>query len=190
MRTPRCRTNPTWPPPEKEPGTVEPIIWQGYFPGVIGQITEAHAAYYHTHWGFDVRFETQVARELAEFAAGFDPDRDGLWVARREGRFAGSIAIDARFAQTAGARLRWFIVDPKFQGAGVGASLIGRAMQFCIEKGYPLVYLWTFEGLAAARRLYEKHGFILSEEHAVAPWGPTIREQKFSVHIHSRKEKK
>ena len=163
---------------------VEPTIRQGYFPGVIGQITEAHAVYYHRHWGFDVRFETQVARELAEFAAGFDPERDGLWVAQNGGRFTGAIAIDGRAAETAGARLRWFIVDPEFQGAGIGATLIGRAMQFCIEKGYSMVYLWTFEGLAAARWLYEKHGFILNEAHDVAPWGPTIREQKFSVTIH------
>jgi GNAT superfamily N-acetyltransferase len=83
-----------------------------------------------------------------------------------------------------GGTLKWFIVDLEFQGAGIGASLIGRAMRFCIEKGYSRVYLWTFEGLATARRLYEKHGFILNEAHDVAPWGPTIREQKYSVTIH------
>jgi hypothetical protein len=74
-------------------------ILHGYFAGAVGQITEAHAVYYHTHWGFDVSFEAQVARELSEFAAGFDPGRDGLWVARQEERFAGSIAIDGRHAE-------------------------------------------------------------------------------------------
>jgi GNAT superfamily N-acetyltransferase len=168
---------------------MEPNISQGYLSGIVGQITEAHAVYYFAHWGFDVRFETQVAQELAEFVAGFDPSRDGLWVARHEGRFAGSIAIDGRAAATEGARLRWFIVSSEFQGNGIGASLIDRAMQFCLEKGFTTVFLWTFEGLHAARRLYEKNGFILCEAHDSAPWGPTIREQKFSVHIHRRKER-
>ena len=39
----------------------------GYFPGVIGRITETHAVYYHENWGFDASFETQVGRELSEF---------------------------------------------------------------------------------------------------------------------------
>lgn len=167
---------------------MKPAILQGYFPGVVGQITEAHALYYHTQWGFDVSFETQVARELSEFLAGFDPGCDGLWVARREGRFAGSIAINGHHAETAGARLRWFIVIPEFQGAGIGTQLIRLAVGFCRDRGYPKVYLWTFEGLIAARRLYETSGFSLCEEHAVAQWGQSIREQKFEMNLQQGKE--
>jgi GNAT superfamily N-acetyltransferase len=165
-------------------------ILQGYFPGVVGQITEAHAVYYHTHWGFDVSFEAQVARELSEFAADFDPGRDGLWVARWEDRFAGSIAIDGHRAEAAGARLRWFIVTPEFQGAGIGSQLISRAVGFCRDRGYPKVYLWTFEGLTAARRVYERSGFSLCEEHAAAQWGQSIREQKFEINLKEGKEKR
>jgi GNAT superfamily N-acetyltransferase len=168
---------------------VKPNIYQGYFPGVVGEITAAHAVYYRTHWGFDVRFETQVARELSEFVTGFDPDRDGLWTARWEGRFAGSIAMDGRDARTAGARLRWFIVDPEFQGGGTGIRLLQRAVGFCRERGYPNIYLWTFEGLTAARRIYEKAGFSLCEEKTVAPWGPSIREQRFEINPNQGKEK-
>ena len=62
------------------------MILDGYFPGAVGQITEAHALYYHTHWGFDVSFEAQVARELSEFVTGFHAGRDGLWTARPAGR--------------------------------------------------------------------------------------------------------
>ena len=25
---------------------------QGYYPGVVGKITELHAVYYHEHWDF------------------------------------------------------------------------------------------------------------------------------------------
>jgi GNAT superfamily N-acetyltransferase len=160
---------------------VKLAVLQGYFPGVVGQITEAHAVYYHSHWGFDVSFEAQVARELSEFVAGCDPGRDGLWVARQAERFAGSIAIGGRHAETTGARLRWFIVPPEFQGAGIGRQLIQRAVRFCQDQGYPKIYLWTFSGLDTARRVYEKSGFRLCEEHDVDQWGQHLREQKFEL---------
>ena len=64
----------------------------GYYPGVIGKITEIHAVYYHEHWGFDVSFESQVGRELSIFVNEFDEERDGLWVATAGGKFAGSVA--------------------------------------------------------------------------------------------------
>jgi len=153
----------------------------GYYPGVVGQITQLHAVYYHEHWGFDVSFETQVGRELSEFVGNFDDDRDGLWVATKNGEFAGAVAIDGQMADTEGARLRWFIVAPEFQNAGLGKELISRAVEFCSRKKYPKVFLWTFEGLDAARRLYEGEDFRLIEAHEVDQWGRHIREQKFEL---------
>ena len=154
-----------------------------YYPGVIGKITELHAVYYHENWGFDVSFETQVGRELSEFMESFRPERDGLWVASVSGRFAGSIVIDGTKANTDGARLRWFIVDPELQGAGIGSALLARAIEFCRNVGYARVYLWTFHGLDSARRLYERCGFELSREHRVTQWGRNINEQMFILDL-------
>ena len=159
--------------------TKSDIKFHGYYPGVVGKITELHAVYYHEHWGFDVSFETQVGRELSIFVNEFDEKRDGLWVATVDGRFAGAVAIDGQHALAEGARLRWFIVDPDFQEAGLGNRLISRAIQFCKDKDFPKIFLWTFEGLDAARRLYESQNFRLSETHSVMQWGQQIKEQKF-----------
>jgi len=137
---------------------------RGYYPGVVGKITELHAVYYHEYWGFDVSFETQVGAELSEFVREFDPKCDGLWVAVKEGSFAGAIAIDGTDALVEGARLRWFIVDPRYQGSGIGNKLIMQAIEFCRQKRFPRVFLWTFKGLEDARRLYERVDFHLSEE--------------------------
>jgi GNAT superfamily N-acetyltransferase len=158
----------------------------GYYPGVVGKITEIHAAYYFKHWGFDISFETQVGRELSVFMSEFDDKRDGFWVATGDGKFAGSIAIDGHNTPTDGARLRWFIVDPLFQNAGLGKELISRAVEFCKQKKFSKIFLWTFEGLDAARRLYERYHFKLSETHDVYQWGQHIKEQKFELILENR----
>ena len=155
------------------------VVLTGYFPGLIGKVVELHASYYYQHWGLDLSFEIQVARELSEFMAAFVPGRDGFWAARCEGEFAGFMAIDGSLSNREGARLRWFIVAPRFQGRGVGSLLIEEGMSFCTRAGHKRVFLWTFEGLDVARRLYEKQGFRLSFQHEVAQWGRVIREQKF-----------
>jgi GNAT superfamily N-acetyltransferase len=155
----------------------------GYFPGVVGKITELHAIYYFENWGFDVSFETQVGKELSDFIGNFQGTRDGFWVALIHGAFAGSVVIDGRRAAEQGARLRWFIVPIEFQGQGVGSLLLGAAIDFCREVGHKKIFLWTFEGLNAARRLYVRAGFRLCEEHRVYRWGQNITEQMFVLNL-------
>jgi len=157
------------------------VQFTGYYPGVLGRITELHAAYYHQHWGFDLSFEIQVAGELSEFMSRFRAERDGLWIAQFDSRFAGAIAIDGDLSDTEGARLRWFIVDPSIHGQGVGRKLIKKAIEFCRNVGHRKVFLWTFKGLDSARRLYELEGFRICERHEVDQWGQRIQEQKFEL---------
>ncbi|MCU0561574.1 MAG: GNAT family N-acetyltransferase [Desulfobacterales bacterium] len=156
-------------------------IVRGYTPGAVGLITRAHAVWYHTHWGFDASFEAQVGRELSDFIAGFEESRDGLWVAEEKTAFAGAVAVCGRRAAVDGARLRWFMVLPEFQGRGIGTDLLARAVAFCREKNYPKIFLWTFHGLDAARSLYTRFGFRLTEAHDVAQWGQFIHEEKLEL---------
>jgi GNAT superfamily N-acetyltransferase len=155
----------------------------GYFPGVVGKITEIHAIYYYENWGFDVSFETQVGKELSEFIRNFEEGRDGFWVATISGEFAGSIAVDGSEGDKEGARLRWLIVLSKFQGQGIGTTLIKESVDFCRKAGFKKVYLWTFEGLDEARSVYERVGFRLSREHSVYQWGQNIKEQMFQLEL-------
>lgn len=165
-------------PPE---GMTDRATVVGYYPGVIGRIIELHAVYYHENWGFDISFETQVGRELSVFMRDFQKGRDGFWAATVDGEFAGAVAIDGQLSETEGARLRWFVVDPSFQRRGIGDMLLRQAVEFCRRAGHTRVFLWTFKGLDGARRLYEKQGFVLTEEHEVDQWGGLIKEQKFEL---------
>jgi GNAT superfamily N-acetyltransferase len=158
-------------------------IGKGYTPGAIGRVAELHGTYYHDHWGFGLFFEAKVATGLAEFLHRYDESRDGFWTVAADGRIEGAIAIDGIHGESEGAHLRWFIVSDALRGKGSGHQLIKTAMDFCRSKDYRNVYLWTFEGLYAARHLYEKHGFQLVEEHRGTQWGTEVKEQRFECRL-------
>jgi len=157
----------------------ELTIIEGYRPGAIGRVAQLHGEYYHRHWGFGLFFEAKVASELSDFLSRFDEARDGFWMVAANARVEGAIVIDGEEAAGAGAHLRWFIVSDRLRGQGAGNRLMETAMDFCRGKGYSNVYLWTFEGLAAAHHLYHKYGFALVEQRRGAQWGVTVNEQRF-----------
>lgn len=151
----------------------------GYRPGAIGRVVHLHAQHYSALVGFGLPFESRVARELAQFCERLMPERDGLWLAVQGEQIVGSIAIDGLNADTEGAHLRWFIVDPGLRGTGVGHRLMQTAMDFCAARAFRRTHLSTFEGLHAARHLYEKFGFALVAQQAGAQWGRVVQEQRF-----------
>lgn len=156
-------------------------IHRNYTPGTIGRIVELHARYYRELVGFGLPFEIKVARDLSGFCERYDSERDGLWLAVQDGIMEGSIAVDGSHAGEEGAHLRWFITSDKIRGTGVGTALLTSAMEFCQSRHYEQVYLWTFEGLGAARHLYEKFGFRLALQQRGTQWGTEVNEQRFEL---------
>jgi GNAT superfamily N-acetyltransferase len=157
------------------------VIHSGYLPGCIGRVTELHASYYSKLVGFGVTFEARVASELGKFCRRFNDKRDGLWLVTGQGGVMGSIAIDGSHAKDEGAHLRWFITAGDIQGSGTGRRLMETAMAFCSDRGYRRVTLWTFEGLDAARHLYQKFGFQLVHQQRGMQWGTEVNEQHFEL---------
>jgi len=153
-------------------------IRRGYLPGAIGRVVELCSIYYHDNWEFGVVFEAKAASDLADFLSNYDPIRDGFWTAWVNGQIEGHISIDGRNAANKGAHLRYFIVSDAMRGKGIGNQLMRIAMDFCEKEDYRHVFLWTFEGLLAARHLYEKYGFQLVEERVGTQWGKEVNEQK------------
>jgi GNAT superfamily N-acetyltransferase len=109
----------------------------GYTPGALGRIIELHGTYYAKHWGLGLYFEAKVAAEMAEFLSRFDAEQDGAWFAQIGGKIAGGIVIAGSQADPEEARLRWFIVDPAYQGLGLGSQLMDAAMSFLPPKTLP-----------------------------------------------------
>jgi len=152
-----------------------------YMPGSIGRITELHGVYYSRHWGFGQYFESKVAVELSEFIDRYDQRRDRIWLAILNDRVEGSLVIDGYHAGDRGAHLRWFIVSEALQDKGIGRALMNKAMKYCRERNYKKIYLWSFKGLHAARRLYEDMGFRLVRQQHGLQWGVEVEEQYFEL---------
>jgi len=161
-------------------------IREGYRPGAIGRVAELHGVYYHSHWAFGLFFEAKVATELCRFLMKYDSARDGFWTAQVNSRIEGAIAIDGAHGAGKGAHLRWFIMSDALRGKGGGNQLIQTAVRFCRTKRFGKIYLWTFEGLDAARHLYENAGFRLVEEHRGTQWGKEVKEQRFECVLTGR----
>lgn len=153
----------------------------GYIPGIIGRIAELHALYYSRNWHFSHYFEAKVASELSDFVSQYDEERDCIWSLSVDGVIEGAVAIDSSSEAEGIAHLRWFIISDRIRGSGAGNLLMERAMSFCSQKGFEKVYLWTFQGLDAARHLYEKFGFSLKKAFEGDQWGTTVTEQYFEI---------
>jgi GNAT superfamily N-acetyltransferase len=159
-----------------------PRIVPAYLPGAVGAVASLHAGYYGPAHGFGAFFEAKVARGFADFVERFDPARDGVWLVVDDGRICGSIVIDGSESASRArqlAHLRWFVLDERLRGRGLGKRLLDAAVDFCRRAGFRLVFLNTFAGLDAARALYERAGFRLVDEVRGETWGRTMLEQRF-----------
>ena len=145
-------------------------------PGDLGAIVQLHGTVYAREYGFDPTFEAYVAGPLADFVLRRG-ERDRLWIAEKDSRLAGCIAIVA--ASPGEAQLRWFLVDPTARGTGLGKQLLGEAVAFSREAGFASVFLWTVSALTAAARLYRSAGFVKVEEQAGVRWGIEVVEEKY-----------
>jgi ribosomal protein S18 acetylase RimI-like enzyme len=144
----------------------------------VGYLVYLHGTVYAREYGFDPTFEAYVAGPLAEFVRAAS-DRERLWIAERDGRIVGCIAVVAASPQTA--QLRWFLVDPAARGAGLGKRLLREAIAFCEACGYTSVILWTERALTAAGHLYRSAGFRKVEEKPGRLWGADVVEEKYEL---------
>ena len=153
----------------------------GYRAGLLGWCVAEHARYYSAHWGFGVFFETKVATEMADFLRRLQDAGNHLFSAADDTDFLATVTLDGGDAQEGLAHLRWFIASNRARGQGLGRRLLDKCLYTARADGADGVYLTTFAGLDAARRLYEDAGFALVTEAEDATWGRVVHEQRFEV---------
>ena len=79
------------------------------------------------------------------------------------------------------AQLRWFLVHPACRGRGLGLTLLKNALQFCRERQFKSILLWTFSDLEAAAHLYQSVGFHKTAQKTHPLWGRTLTEERYDL---------
>jgi len=149
-------------------------------PGDLGRIVSLHGEAYAPLPGFGQRFEAYVARTIAEYVLDND-SRGRIWLAEHGDKLIGCTAIALRDDDAA--QLRWVIVDPDARGAGLGKSLVTRAIEFAKARDCTSVFLFTTDGLPESQALYEKLGFQTTSNVIEELWDgerPLIRMELLS----------
>lgn len=150
-------------------------------PGDLGWVVMAHGEFYAQEFGWNSEFEALVARIVADYAAGRDPDREAAWIAETGGRRAGCVFVVAKDADTA--QLRILLVDPSARGRQLGRRLVAQAIGFAQRTGYRRMILWTNHPLVAARHIYLAAGFRLVSEEPHHSFGTDLTGQVYELDL-------
>jgi len=164
-----------------EPETPARVVTLRPFgPGDLGWVLQRHGTRYAAEFGWDASFEAVCARIIAEYPTKRDaaPDRTQGWIAEVDGVPAGSVYCVPESETTA--RLRLLLVEPWARGLGLGGRLVGECLRFAREAGYADITLWTYNRLAAARRIYQAAGFTLASEEPDDAFGQQMMSQTWS----------
>ncbi|WP_144549621.1 helix-turn-helix domain-containing GNAT family N-acetyltransferase [Bacillus sp. X1(2014)] len=168
----------------KEHTSQSEVSIRTFQPGDVGFVGHLHGTLYENTYKFGRMFEYYVMKGLTEFM--INSEGGELWIAEVDGKVAGSIAITKSNDQVA--QLRWFILDENYHGLGIGKKLIETAIDFCKKQGYKHVFLWTVSVLGAARHLYQKYNFRLTEEKQNFEWtGSKLVEERWELELSDEK---
>lgn len=147
-------------------------------PGDLGLIAAIHGDIYAKECGYGLNFEAYVLKGLGEFAQQYDPKKDKLWLCEHDNRVVGCLVAQHRADAV---QLRYFIFLPEYRGIGLGKKLMGEFVAFMTSIGCKRAYLWTTEDQQSAIALYERYGFVLSEQRLSDAFEKELTEQKYEL---------
>ena len=137
-------------------------------------------ALYETEYGFtSAAWKTYVTDAVHRFTGNFDETKDCMYILEYLGVVSGCIAIAHVGDQSA--QLRFFFLEKAVRGMGMGSRLMDLAMVFCQKMSYRHVFLWTCNKLDAARYLYGKYGFRVTETKENSNWGEMMVEERWEL---------
>jgi DNA-binding MarR family transcriptional regulator/ribosomal protein S18 acetylase RimI-like enzyme len=156
--------------------TLEPAALRirGPEPGDFGWLVERHGVLYAREYGWDQSFERLVAGIVSDF----NPQTDRAWIAETHERVGAVLCVHETDTT---AKLRTLLVEPEARGLGLGTTLVKEVIRHAKQRGYGTLTLWTNDVLTAARRIYEREGFILEREAPNPAFGHDLVEQTWSL---------
>ncbi|MFF1768734.1 GNAT family N-acetyltransferase [Streptomyces sp. NPDC058249] len=165
----------------------EDVVLREPGPGDLGWIVQRNAALYAAEYGWNADYEGLVARIVADFAEDHDPHLERVWIAELDGRPVGCVMC-VRDDAPGTARLRLLLVEPDARGLRIGDRLAGAVIDFARGVGYRELVLWTNDVLTAARRIYQRRGFVLVSEKPHRSFGADLVGQDWRLDLHGASE--
>jgi GNAT superfamily N-acetyltransferase len=145
-------------------------------------IVDLHRRVYCAEYERDERFVADAAGSLAAaMSRGWPADGGAVWLAERDGRVAGSMALTVE-GEALG-QVRWVVFEPALRGHGLGRSLLAELVATARDSGMSKLQLQTFSALQAAAHLYRDAGFRVVWAHDRDDWGPTITYQGYELEL-------
>ncbi|WP_271783410.1 bifunctional helix-turn-helix transcriptional regulator/GNAT family N-acetyltransferase [Aquimarina algiphila] len=150
-------------------------------PGDLGFIIYRHGKLYAEEFQYGISFETYVARGIHEFYQSYNPDKERVWVCEHNGQIIGFLLLMKR--ENNSAQLRYFYIEKRYRGIGLGRKLMQLYMDFFHSCGYTSCYLLTADELETAASLYLNHGFELTKEIESTTFGKPVTERRYDLHV-------
>lgn len=126
-------------------------------------------------------WKNYLTQGVIALVESFDPEKDCIFILECDENPSGCIAIT--HVNNNVAQLRYFFLEPELRGLGVGTDLLNTALDFCREKEYSHVFLWTVSAQETARTLYKKAGFEITETSENESWGIPVLEEKWELDL-------
>ena len=111
----------------------------------------------------------------------FDEEKECIYILEYDGVPSGCAAV--KHVDEVTAKFRFLFLNSELRGIGAGHKLLDMTIDFCKEKGYKRIFLWTFSNLEAARHLYKSKGFKITETQENNEWGTTILEERWEIDL-------
>lgn len=159
-----------------------PIVLRTPVPGDLGWVVQRNAELYHEEYGWNADYERLVAGIIGEYAAAPEGARNRGWIATVGGRRAGCIFLMPH-DQPDVCRLRLLLVEPWARGQGLGGRLVAACIEGAREAGCKRLTLWTNDILVAARRIYERAGFVLTASERHESFGHSLVGQTWDLSL-------
>jgi GNAT superfamily N-acetyltransferase len=146
----------------------------------VNAIARINGAVFEPEFGMDPSFAAEMTVQLTELRRGGWPrEGEGFWIAELDGRAVGSITL--RSLGDGLARLGHLALRPEARGTGAGRRLFETVVEAARAAGYERLELVTFRDLAAARELYRRGGFELTDEQQIFRWGRALDWERWEL---------
>ena len=160
-------------------------IHEGFLPGFAAEMIRLNMDYYSKNWGLGQNFETHILRDFTALMEVYDPERDQIiTLQNNNGDILGTLVVEASTQPSPEiARLRFFVMSEDTKGQGWGQKMIENAIETCKARGQTKLWLTTFDGLKAAKTLYERAGFRQTEVYEQDTWNEGTGEVRYDLDL-------